>query len=267
MNKNAYSLIALLFASMAVFTSCGPDPDPDPAPDDNDAIGNSGWVISEIFSDSEDGSDIYYYDNKGRVVRMEISDNSTETLTYSENGITLFDGNGRPQMYWDVINGLVQNCFEGDDFSENYQYNSKRQLVGIYISEENGRYTYEKELTWNGNDLTSFTSREKMPNGAYGQTGNATIKYADATGMNPACIKPLNRYAMTMIFGIYPAITLSGYCGEVPESLIAGCNAISEGQPQTITYGNFDENGCPRKMIITSLGIGRNILSLKWKKI
>lgn len=266
MNKNAYSLIALLFASMAVFTSCGPDPDPDPAPDDS--VGNSGWVISGFNWAESDECSVFNYDSYGRIIKEVFYQNGDKvvvTYKYTDNKIIMYDS-GREDCFWDINSGLVRNYYDEVDEFAAYEYDSSRRLITI-SSDEIG---YRFDFKWNSKKITMVTeTRSSIENGSLIQDNRSyELHYGDNTSINRECIAPLNRLAMTFMFSLYPSVNLSGYFGEIPSSqLIIGHSGNYFGETIWLTYGNIDQNGCPRSIEYTCGDDTAETITLSWTKI
>ncbi len=262
MNTTNFKHLALLLAATLVLPSCGsdepdPNPNPDPAPD-----ANGTWVITEYSNyDSQNDYNRLTYDSKGRVIRLDYGDDDghhTETYEYSPTIITLYEGSGsdrRADMYYALSSGLVTQEFDDESVEERYEYNSARQLT----TRENGEFRVN--FNWNGGNITRIIQNWSD------HPVNCEVLYGDYSEMNSGCKVPLNRWAMTMICGCYPPMSLGGFFGEVPARLITGSTDTADGMLNAISYSDFDANGCPLTMVLSFNGEEDTPVSLKWRQL
>lgn len=263
---------ALLGLTMPGLASCKHDSEAEPetppveSTDENPGATKVEWAITEYRSNTTGNVVLLYYNTDGQV-NMAESNGNVEVFNYTDNVITLLGNNSHP--CWDLESGLIQNYYDDSADYATYEYNSKHQLTKITSLSEDLRYKYEKELTWEDNSITQV--KDIVKGFAFGQMQNETtklyeLKYGNRAAINRECIPTLNRFAMTLIFGLYSPLNMSGCFGMTPDKLIIGCSLDSEGVPNSIIYGDTDANGCPQKVSLKS-GATSDELTLKWKKL
>lgn len=263
--KKLLSMLAI--GAMLTLSACDDDePEPVNPVTPETGAGKASWVLSRIFSEDDNYSQIFTYDSLGRLTGMSYSDGTNTTYKYNSQSICR-DSYDDYDVFT-LSNGRVAsaNIF---DSGFTYNYTSAGRLESIFTSDSWRSKKFR--FNWQATSLTSLSVNEDYE----GTLQNYTIEFTPNTlssEIHPDCIRWINAHMLaTFTEAIDMYLAQSGVFGEMPSELIY--SAIERGGENSgwgirFSCGNIDSNRCPRTLTVTTTdGDSPSTIQLTWKQL
>ncbi len=195
-------LWGLLASALMVLPACGDD-------DDNNGDGpNPSTSGQQLTSMTSMGMSVatFRYDNKGRITRIELTDEATFEFSYSPLKITYIDDEERDEWYdiktndaGYIISAKRTEYYDDGDTDQStlrFEYDSQNRFVTAYLDGET-----DMTMQWDGGNAVSCS----VPDNHYTETFTYTTTE--------------NKGNVSLMWGDFAMWWMSGLFGKVPAHL------------------------------------------------